>query len=137
MIPSSSAHLIYHAYLEKLSIPGVFKFLLILIIYSMFFSFFASVLDRPETLDLPVPRSALGAQFDLLHVCILIRCPELGQKFIKRHCYRRLRCQAYFTGIKIILNRIGIAKLVILFLRVIINADTSRYRSPVSPLKRL
>lgn len=61
MIPSSSAHLIYHAYLEKLSIPGVFKFLLILIIYSMFFSFFASVLDRPETLDLPVPRSALGA----------------------------------------------------------------------------
>lgn len=102
-----------------------------------FFSFFASVLDRPETLDLPVPRATLGAQFDHLHVCILLRCPELGQKFIKRLCGRCLGHQANFTGIKVILNRISIAKLIILFFRVIVNAGVSGYRPPVSPLKRL
>lgn len=59
MIPFPSAHLIYHAYVEKLSIPGAVKFVLILIIYSMFFLFFC--LSTGQTWNLGSSCTKAGA----------------------------------------------------------------------------
>lgn len=98
----------------------------------MSLSFCCHVPHRPESLDLSIPRPALGTQFNLLYVCILLWCPEFGQKFIKSYIGTGLRRQAYFSGIKVILNRVGITELIIVLLRVIVNAEPSGSRPCVS-----
>lgn len=76
----------------------------------------------PEALDLPVPGSPLGAQFDLVNVSVLLWAPELGEELVVGRVGSVLRGQAHLTGIEVVLHRVGIAHLVVLLLlRVVVH----------------
>lgn len=98
---------------------------------------FPPVPDRPEALDLSVPRPTLRAQPDFLHMHVFLWCPELWKKFVIMHSGKGLGyCQAHFTSIKVIMNRISITNLTVFLLWVIIHVDVSRRRPPSNFLQR-